>query len=270
MPSESELQEFYKNQYYTSHKPNYVSDDRRDSAYLDIAFRDRLRVFERYTSGRNLLDIGCGAGDFGGFAVRHGWHVTGVEPAPDAARMAGERGCEVFIGNLAEFTSQNSDQFDVVHLKNVLEHLTDPRDVLLSVRKCLKPGGLMYLEVPNDFEVMQRLGAWLNREPHSWVCIPDHVNYFNFASLTKLVRNERFEVIQRSTSFPIYGLLMLGINFISSKRAGRIAHSIRVGFDLTLERLSLSSLRRLLYRALASCGTGRTVILFCRDIQEKT
>lgn len=73
-----------------------------------------------------LLDVGCGSGEFLAQMRELGWDVFGVEPDPQAARVAREQfGLTVWPGALAE-ASFPDGFFDAVTLNHVIEHVADP------------------------------------------------------------------------------------------------------------------------------------------------
>ncbi len=84
IPSSAVLEDFYSQQYYQAYKPSYIQQDKKDKGYLEIFYDERIKVFERLTSGRKLLDIGCGSGMFLSYAAGLGWECRGVEPSSDA------------------------------------------------------------------------------------------------------------------------------------------------------------------------------------------
>lgn len=102
--------------------------------------------------GGELLDIGCGTGNFLVASRKAGYRVTGTELDRNAARFAKERlGLErVFSLTLAEFAEQHADEkFDVITFFEVLEHQAAPARFLQKVKTCLRPGGTIALSVPN-------------------------------------------------------------------------------------------------------------------------
>jgi len=221
IPERKELQEFYDKKYFQSSKPDYLQEDQQEVEHRNIFFDQRLDFFHHHAPGHNLLDIGCGDGLFLQRAQKKGWKVLGVEPSEYASALAKERGINVIYGTLEEFSENNVDKFDVVHLKNVLEHVEDPIKVINDCRELLNANGILYLEVPNDYDISQRIGVWMLNEHKSWLCIPDHINYFTFSSLKKLVGRNKFLVLRSDTTFPMYLFLCLGFNFIQNKQLGK-------------------------------------------------
>ncbi len=264
IPDQKVLDEFYRTQYYDTHKPSYIEEDQRDRLFWEIAYEDRIRMFEKYAPGKNLLDIGCGSGEFMSYAVKKGWSCIGIEPSDSAAEHGRKNNLDILNTTFNDFIRNNNRKFDVIHLKNVLEHVLNPIEIIEECYRILVKGGILYAEVPNDYEFTQRLGVFLLREKKSWLAIPDHINYFNFRSLKKLMRRNGFKISAQATTFPIYALLLLGYNFIRHKAKGRSAHNIRIKFEIFLYRNHLNPVRRLFYKVLSGLGLGRTVILYCK------
>lgn len=113
-------------------------------------YRTRLRDVLRYKTQGDLLDVGCGMGDFCELAREAGFRVFGTEfsdqYAEVAKRMAGAE--QMYVGRLQEIDF-GGRLFDVISLWHVLEHLPDPLPTLLRLKGLLKPGGLISIEVPN-------------------------------------------------------------------------------------------------------------------------
>lgn len=264
IPSVDELNGFYKELYYRTRKPNYIQQDQAELEHRQIAFDERLAFFERNTKGRDLLDVGCGAGFFLARAREFGWNCFGLEPSELASRLAAERSLQVFNLTLDEFLERYKMTFDVIHLKNVLEHIPQPAVALRKCRNLLNAGGLLYVQVPNDYNLLQRTGVRMVNERKHWICIPDHVNYFDFQTAANLVERSGFKLLKRDTTFPMYLFLCLGQNFIGYKDVGPRVHLMHVRLELFLKRYKLNFLKRFVYSGLARLNLGRAVILYCR------
>jgi SAM-dependent methyltransferase len=112
--------------------------------------RIRLRWMRAHgaRAGR-LLEVGVARGDFLAAARRVGFEPLGIEPEPGTAAVARRRsGVDVLVG-WAEEVELPSAAFDVVCLWHVLEHIPRPRPVLEALLASLRPGGLLFCEVPN-------------------------------------------------------------------------------------------------------------------------
>jgi putative addiction module CopG family antidote len=98
-----------------------------------------------------VLDIGCGSGFYLAALREAGWDGEGIEPGETAAQFARKHcGLPVHNSNAEEALAACRDgSFDLVTMWHVLEHLPDPAKVLAEVRRILRPGGTLMLEVPN-------------------------------------------------------------------------------------------------------------------------
>lgn len=107
----------------------------------------------------NLLELGCGRGELLWAAVDAGWSVSGVEMTPQFADVAVSRGVHIESSTIeASALLDKEGAFDVVYLAAVLEHLYDPVTCLKRIRRALKPGGLVFIDVPNECSTRTRLG----------------------------------------------------------------------------------------------------------------
>ncbi len=120
------------------------------------------------------------------------------------------------------------------------------------------------MEVPNDYNLIQKLGVFISRERKSWITVPDHINYFDFSSAIELVEHCGFDVLKTDTTFPMYLFLCLGQNFIKDKAAGKRVHTLRVGLELFMKQSGLDRIRRMAYERLSRLHLGRTVIIYGR------
>jgi SAM-dependent methyltransferase len=158
-------------------------------------------------------------------------------------------------------TAASLGRFDAINLNNVLEHVADPTAILLEARTLLEPGGVMCVNVPNDFSPFQIAAAATGETGEWWIAPPHHLNYFDFATLSNLLERLKFEVAEKTTSFPMEAFLLMGDNYTVDPVLGRTMHGKRKKFDLALESAGLKETRKAFYRALAEVGVGREAVV---------
>src|SRR6267143_3595423 len=140
--------------------------------------------------GGELLDIGCGTGNFLAAARDAGYGVTGIEMDRNAARFARERlGLQrVFPLTISEFAERHAEErFEVVTFFEVLEHQAAPVEFVQKVKVCVRPGGVIALSVPNR-------ERWLPG-PDVLDYPPNHFSRWNAAALKKFLNTQGFDAL---------------------------------------------------------------------------
>jgi len=275
IPNDYETNRFYESQYYdlirkggrgTDLRKLMAGGEQRErelnwlrkGLYTDIS-----HILADITSGKRVLDIGCGNGELVAFLQEQGFDAMGIEPSVEAARNAMERGLSVEAATLENFVGQDGwkNQFDAVVLLNVLEHAPDPKKVMSNLSGLLKPDGIVCIRVPNDFsEIQQAALEGLGVEPW-WIAYPDHINYFNFESLRGFMEGFGCDVVYEQGDFPMEMFLLMGENYVSTPEIGGKCHEKREAFELGIS----PEFRRKIYKSFASIGLGRNCLMFGRN-----
>ena len=265
IPTPAELETVYGHDYYATEKPLYIQRHLEDREWLNLVYAERYELFEHLLGAqqRTLLDVGSGPGMFLLHGVeRGGWTVRGLEPSTQAAAHSRAAGLDVTQAFLNAGTAAALGRFDVVHLNEVLEHVPDPRELLRVIDTLLNPGGLVALMVPNDYSPFQAALRASGFDPW-WVAPPHHVNYFDVASIQRLLA-ERFAVMSVETTFPIDLFLLMGDNYVGHDELGRACHAKRKMFEMNLARAGMIPFKQTLYKQLAALGVGRDVFVVAR------
>jgi 2-polyprenyl-3-methyl-5-hydroxy-6-metoxy-1,4-benzoquinol methylase len=205
-PSEDELKEVYENEYYADEKPLYIERMNEDLKWWNLSYDDRYDSFEELLDNnmRTILDVGSGPGVFLKRGKERGWDVQGIEPSKQAYKYSTETlGLKIHNTFLNNITKAELGQFDVIHMSEVLEHISNPCELINIAYEKLNPGGLVSVVVPNDYNPFQiALQDACEYEPW-WVVPPHHINYFNFDSLTSLLEIAGFHILLKESTFPI-------------------------------------------------------------------
>lgn len=268
IPTEEELEQVYRDDYYTQEKPLYIERYREDLEWWNTVYTRRYEILEQHLppSQRKILDIGSGPGFFLLNGKNRGWDVKGVEPSVQAAIHSQDLGLDVENIFFTEQSASTLGTFDTINMGEVLEHIPHPAELLKLVHNQLNQAGLICLIVPNDFSPFQlALRDHLGFSPW-WVAPPHHINYFNFKSLSSLVNKCGFEVVHQEATFPIDIFLLMGENYIGNDNLGRICHAKRVCFENSINKGESSHLLSSLYSSFATQGIGREVVLFARKV----
>lgn len=270
-PTPAEITRFYAEEFYSGAYKHFnnssLEAQERDASFND-GHRDDVWASMKEALGArlenaSLLDVGCGYGQALAYFRRRGLRCFGFDPAQEAVTHARGQGLEVVHAGMERMRVFEGRRFDVVTLFNVLEHLAEPVEVLEELRRdVLEPGGLVVLEVPNDFSPLQEAAVELYGADRWWVAPPGHLNYFTPPTLRATLEGCGFHVHRVETTFPLELFLLMGDKYIADPALGRDCHRRRVDFELNLRKLGRADLLRNMYRALATVNVGRSIIAY--------
>ena len=161
---------------------------RLDTFFVKQAER-AVQAFGGTTAGV-LLDVGCGDGRFLAAMQQQGWTVEGLETDKVAANLARRRTGATIHETYLENAPSEAQNFDMVSLLHVLEHVPDPRETLVSAYTRLKPGGILLLALPNAGSVEANMfrSKWYPLD------LPRHFWGFTPRTLLRLVEECGFEM----------------------------------------------------------------------------
>ncbi len=168
----------------------------------------RGKIFSRLISTqKKILDLGCRDGSLTNYYVS-GNNIIGVDIDERLLSQCRENlGIKTMVFDL---NSQNwpfqKESFDVVVAGEVMEHLFNPKDVLLKIKKLLKKNGLLVGSVPNSFHLIDRVKFIFGNPPRGFAD-ETHVNIFSYHSLLNLLLGHFHEVSIIPVTVDRYGLL---------------------------------------------------------------
>jgi 2-polyprenyl-3-methyl-5-hydroxy-6-metoxy-1,4-benzoquinol methylase len=189
------------NAIYNETKFDEVSSSTRLDDEINQANLDRV-LHARNGARGALLEIGCGNGFFLRAAKAAGFEVSGLElNERNFRRSRADLGDGIL--NLDLFSAGfPSDRFDVLYMRDVFEHVPNPKAMLKEMCRIAKPGCVVFIEVPNIEGLMYKMV----RQRHICVFGFEHLNYWAPATLGKLLETTGFtvrEVIHSSLDFSL-------------------------------------------------------------------
>ena len=137
-----------------------------------------------------VLDFGMGWGSWCRLAAEAGFEAFGLELSPSRIAHAEGLGLRV-LRDLGSWDGA----FAYVNAEQVLEHIVDPGQVLGTMRRILRPNGLVRIGVPDGRKFLRRhrRGVW--RPSKDQVHPLEHINCFTPATLKRLARRAGFEPV---------------------------------------------------------------------------
>jgi SAM-dependent methyltransferase len=141
----------------------------------------RAKIIKKFKHSGRLLDIGCGSGAFINFmATNLSFEVMGTEiNKANIEFIEDHYSLDVRFGDIGELDLPIK-QFDVITLWDVLEHIHDPKQMILNLNTFLKPDGLLVLRVPNlnslDSKIFGRFWAGLDAPRHYFIFLENSIS----------------------------------------------------------------------------------------------
>lgn len=140
----------------------------------------------------SILDVGCATGGLLQQFKSEGFEdVLGLDPSPASAAWAREHfGIEIVTGSL--FEAPPIEPRDVVLCSHVLEHVRDLQGAARQLYAWVKPGGLLYIEVPDAARYADFLAAPFQDFN------TEHINHFGLGALRDLLEPRGLSLLQHS------------------------------------------------------------------------
>jgi SAM-dependent methyltransferase len=159
--------------------------------------RNRLGLLGDFIDGGSVLEFGSFTGEFLYECAKSGYEASSVDLHPRILNMNKTKNLKEIIRSDAVFFKSERN-YDAIAAFHVIEHLTDPAEFIANCRKALKPGGILFLEVPNFGSLARRAMG------KRWSMFHDyHVCHFDKNSLKDLIERSGYEILAvRTTDDP--------------------------------------------------------------------
>jgi 2-polyprenyl-3-methyl-5-hydroxy-6-metoxy-1,4-benzoquinol methylase len=176
----------------------YESDDYFEggtSGYSDTSYAEQERALratfkrlmqnlhKRGLTGGSLLEIGCGYGYLLEEAAGFFDHRAGTDFSPEGVRISAAKADEVYEGGIEKISGET--KFDCVIATHVIEHVYQPLEFVEQLISRAKKGGKVVLAAPDMGGMLRKV----MRQRWASFKIPEHILYFDAATLGKLMQN---------------------------------------------------------------------------------
>lgn len=196
-PPDDEVRAWYRDCYWSAYGGEKTGSGRTEIHAHATGW------LESCLAGRGtLVDVGCGGGSLLGMARERGWAAIGFDPSTEAVAQARSLGLEAYQLSWPPCPLED-ESAEAITFINVLDHMTDPASALAEAFRVLRPGGWLYVRVPNGpwhvplMGILSRLG--LGNVPVV------HLHAFGRRSIILHLRRAGFEVLSVRTSPPAGG-----------------------------------------------------------------
>jgi SAM-dependent methyltransferase len=207
MPKEEYLKELYVNseaqksssaqsKVYVNLSESDMSDRVRSLTKPKVDFISSF-VLEEF---QNLkwVDVGSGTGDTLLIASELGFRVRGIESDSNQVEVARARGVETNEIFLDETNSKNElKDASLVSFLNVVEHLTDPLNFIITISSALAAGTLLAIEVPRHPSITSIIQTFSESDTYRHAVPPEHLNIFSDQSMKILMEKSGMDILGR-------------------------------------------------------------------------
>ncbi len=188
--TEETVRGFYGEEYYRGSAEYSYQDERRAEKFHRHVWDARLAVIRKFIKAGRFLDVGAAFGGFLG-SLSHNFEPAGIEPSEFAGNYARRRiGSLIHVGTLEDHFFPR-DNFLVITMIEVLEHMADPVFALKECHRLLQKGGLLVIQTAN----MEGLQAQLRGSRYAYY-MPGHLSYFSRRNLCALLKEVGFSRIK--------------------------------------------------------------------------
>jgi 2-polyprenyl-3-methyl-5-hydroxy-6-metoxy-1,4-benzoquinol methylase len=192
-PDESEIGNYYQSQDYISH--NDQAKGLISTVYgvvRDYTIGQKVKMINNLANHKgNLLDIGCGTGNFVSAGKQDGWKVFGTEPDPNARNIASAKAGKIIYESI-QARELTDEKFDIITMWHVLEHVHRLNETLNWLNEHLNDKGTILIAVPNpeSHDAANYGRFWAAYD------VPRHLYHFTKNSMEALLRKHGLTIQQ--------------------------------------------------------------------------
>lgn len=190
IPKEGDIGSFYESEDYISHSNIKKGiTNRIYQRVRKITLKEKLKLIQKESKGKNILDIGCGTGEFLNQCKSANFNCLGIEPST----VAKEYAIKNYGLNIKEeeYISEIKDKsIDVISMWHVLEHVYHLNKRIEEMHRILKDNGVIVVAVPNcnSYDAKYYQEYWAAYD------LPRHLYHFKPKDIKRIFGKYDFEL----------------------------------------------------------------------------
>ncbi len=193
-PKDEDLASYYESDAYISHTDSKKSiTEKLYQIVKRVTLQKKLKLINSLkTTNKDLLDVGCGTGDFLVTCKNDRWNVVGVEPNKKAMKIASDKLKEKVQSNIfIDLSEVDAQKFDVITLWHVLEHVPNLAGYIENLKSLLKPNGILIVAVPNfkSYDAVYYKQFWAAFD------VPRHLWHFSKQAIQLLFLKQKMKIL---------------------------------------------------------------------------
>ncbi|MFA5770619.1 MAG: class I SAM-dependent methyltransferase [Patescibacteria group bacterium] len=152
----------------------------------NIYFQSKLNKLKTLTHEKkpNILDVGCGWGNFLQIVKNNHLPYLGIDLSPRAVEICQEKKLSCQKADLINLSKIKNQKYLIITFFQVIEHLKNPLEYLKAAKKLLKKNGVLLITTPNNQSPLRYLlgSRW------SVYNTPSHYFFYSKKSLERLLK----------------------------------------------------------------------------------
>lgn len=197
---DSFIHSYYRKGYFTgNNRIRAYANYQEDKPNIVRNARNILKKVKKFKQGGLILDVGCAMGFFMEEAQKMGFTPYGIEISKYAGHKAQENfGNRIFLESVEKFCQKwpkspvfKNLSFDIIIFSDIIEHVRDPRGILINLRKVLKNDGIIIIQTGDA----DSLWAKIMKKNWHFFAPPQHLYFFSKKTLKEMLTQSGFKVI---------------------------------------------------------------------------
>ncbi|EAU71032.1 2-polyprenyl-3-methyl-5-hydroxy-6-metoxy-1,4- benzoquinol methylase [Synechococcus sp. BL107] len=156
--------------------------------YKNIYSQGLVEIIKHCKNGK-LLDVGCSSGLFLDLCREKGYKTYGIELNESELNITRHKEHKAWGKPIQQL--ELDEQFDVISMWDVFEHIKDGNQYLEYLNKLLKPEGIIFLQIPSS----NSLAARILREKCNMFDGIEHVNLYGTSTIKRVAKNAGFTIV---------------------------------------------------------------------------
>jgi len=188
-PMDEELNKYYQSEDYISHTNKANSFNQIIYKIVrNYTLNRKLKLINSLSIKGNILDVGCGTGEFLQVCAKKNWIVHGVEP-DQKAREKAENLLHIKISD-SLFLCDDENTYQIITLWHVREHLPELNKTIKQLQKLLVKNGRILFALPNvdSYDAQKYKEFWAGYD------VPRHLYHFNPYTFKKLMKKHGLKI----------------------------------------------------------------------------
>ncbi|MDR3273685.1 MAG: class I SAM-dependent methyltransferase [Flavobacteriaceae bacterium] len=183
------LDKYYNSDKYLSHNKDNSLKSKIYQFVQKFNEKFKFKIISKFKSSGKILDYGCGDGSFLSFMKNYHFSVLGYEPNEKARNIAVSKIGKENLTDSPEKIENNS--LDIITLWHVLEHISNPEEILALLKTKLKNDGFLLIAVPN----YQSFDGKFYKENWAAWDVPRHAFHYGKEGAIRFFNLNRFDVL---------------------------------------------------------------------------